>query len=131
MRRGRVATPPASPSQKMKRKFFLLLSPDPAPSGDPAPGTPPPDPTPSGDPPPPKGTPKIVAKTQLKTPNEIRLEKELAAVRDELDGLKGWKSEVDAALEGFDVKLKTGTVQPPAAGKSFLADLDEKLWGKS
>jgi hypothetical protein len=118
----------------MKRNFFLLLSPDPAPSGDPAPGTPPPDPTPSGDPPPPKGTPKIVGKTPLKTPNEIRLEKELAAVRDELDGLKGWKSEVDATLEGLqigapgNVQVKPGSVP---TGKSFLADLDEKLWGKS
>ena len=115
----------------------LLLAPDPV---DPAS---PPAPQPPAAP----ATPKVVAKTPIKTPNEIRLEKEVAGLRDEVDGLKGWKDEVNASLESLNVgappkpapvKVKpvivptptpipTPTPQPP----SFLEQVDADIWGSS
>lgn len=92
----------------------------------------------------PPGSAKIVAKTPIKTPNEIRMEKELAAMRDEVDGLKGWQGEVNSALEGLNVgalsapvPVKRGTVKPAPAGadplpkpaRGFMDTINEDLWG--
>lgn len=91
-------------------------------------------------------SPKIVKNTPVKSPNEIRLEKEVAGLRDEVDGLKGWQNEVNSALEGLQVgappkpapvKVKPGTVPAPTpsptpqpeAPNGFFAQVDRDIWG--
>ena len=86
-------------------------------------------------------TPKVVAKTPIKTPREISLEKELAKVQDDLAGLKTWQSEVNAFMgeafpQGKPVKVPVKKADPaptsapatPAAPKRHA--LDAFLFGE-
>lgn len=64
-------------------------------------------------------SPKVVAKTPIKTPREISLEKELAKVQDDLAGLKTWQSEVNAFMgeafpQGKPVKVPVKKADPAA-----------------
>lgn len=87
-------------------------------------------------------TPKVVAKTPIKTPREISLEKELAKVQDDLAGLKTWQGEVNAFMgetfpQGKPVKVPVKQAKPgelaPAATPAAAPrhEVDAFLFGKA
>jgi hypothetical protein len=112
------------------RKSFLL-------DADPASA-----PTGGGQPPAPPATPKAVAKTPIKTPNEIRMEKVIAGLEDKVGSLEESLRSVNSVLEGLNigaapapVKVKPGKVagpdpslQPPTPAADET--LDDFIWGK-
>lgn len=121
----------------MKR---LLLAPDPAEGNG---GTPDPTPAPKpGTPPPPTpNTPKLVAKTPLKTPREIALEKDVSKLQDEITGLRETVDEINNFLGELNlgrasVPIKAGNV-PSTGGKptaqpttgGFFDTINQDIWG--
>jgi hypothetical protein len=103
----------------------ILLAPDPIEGGDNKPADKP------ADKPAAPATPAEVKKTPLKTPNEIRLEKEVATLRDELDGFKGWRDEVNASLETLQIGKPSSvpvnkSTTPPA---SLSETIERDIWG--
>lgn len=118
----------------MLRKFaFQLLAPDPADPGDPGKTDPKPDPKTAPapdkkpDPDQPPGSPVVVKKSPIKTPAEIRLEKEVAYLRDELDGFKTWREDVNRSLEGLSDLDKPAPKKNDAP--NFFDTLEQDIWG--
>jgi hypothetical protein len=90
----------------MRTAFSPRLAADPA---DPTGGKP--DETPA--------SPKVVAKTAIKTPRELSLEKELAKMQDDVASLRDWQKEVNGFLgdsfpQGKPVPVKIKQVATPA-----------------
>jgi len=116
--------------------------------------TPTPDPIPDpglADPKPPK-SPAIVAKTAVKTPRELSLEKEVKALQgtisrteDRLDGLENTVSGLDKWLQEIfpggkkpaptppqpNTPSKTPAIGPPARGKGILETVANDIWGEA
>jgi len=111
----------------------LLLAPDPeTPPGE-LPEVKPPAPAPGA----PAPTPPLVKKTPLKTPNEIRLEKEVSILQDKVSSLDETIAGINSALEGLQiggpagspVVVKAGAVPPAKNGKGFFSELESDIWG--
>jgi hypothetical protein len=99
-----------------------------------------------GQPPAPPSTPKQVAKTPIKTPNEIRLEKVVAGLEDKVGTLEEGLRSVNTFLEELNiggastptpVKVKAGKVAPSAdpvqqtpSTPASDDSLDAFIWGK-
>lgn len=90
----------------------------------------------SGEPP---VTPKPVAKTPLKTPREIELEKQNARLEKRLDDLDAEVTGVKDFLQGLEiggpkpVEIKPGKVagEPPPARRGFFEDINRDLYGEN
>lgn len=94
-----------------------------------------------GNPAEPPASPKVVAKTPIKTPRELSLEKELAKVQDDVAALRDWQKEVngfmgDAFPQGKPVKVPIKKADPalpptPATPAKPRHELDTLLFGQA
>lgn len=98
-----------------------------------------------GQPPAPPATPKAVAKTPIKTPNEIRLEKVVAGLEDKVSSLEESITSINSLFEELKIgaspnaapvpvkpgKVTTPTPTPTPTPKTggIFETIDKDIWG--